>query len=154
MALASVLLAALSLVSIALAVPTLPIPGVGLLFAFGAPTLAFAGIVAGGVAVGRAKRRQSSTALAVAGVIASLLSLVPALFTAVTLGLLNVLFTAGPIDVHRSFQVHTQHGGAPLGAFAGAPAPPPAEPAPAPPRAPGSPPPAFPPPPLEPGRAP
>lgn len=155
MAVASLVFAALSLVSIVVAVPTTPIPGVGAFFAFGAPALAFAGIVAGALSISRGKRRREATGLAVAGVIASTLSLMPALFTAVTFGLLNVLFTAGPIQVQRSFQVHVQKGVAVRGADAGLAMPPPGdEPAQAPPRAPGAPPPAFPPPPLAPRQGP
>jgi hypothetical protein len=156
MALISIVLAALSLVSMALAVPTIPVPGVGAFFAFGAPALAFLGIVAGGVGISRGKRKRAPTGLALTGVIASALSLMPALFTAVTCGLLNVLFTAGPVQVQRAFQIHVQQGIAVVPADAGVapPAAPSAAPGNTPPRPAGTPPPAFPPPPLVPKQAP
>jgi hypothetical protein len=151
MAVSSLVLAALALFSIVLAIPTTPIPGVGAFFAFGAPVLAFAGVVLGGVALSRRKRQRQATSLALAGVIVSVLSLLPAMFTAVTFGLLNVLFSVGPVQVQRSFQMHVQSGGTLQTADAGRPAPPANEPAPAPapPSVPGAPPPAFPPPPLK-----
>jgi hypothetical protein len=158
MALASLLCAALSLVCIAVALPTTAIPGVGAVFAFCAPALAFAGIVLGGVAYARGRKRSAPTGLAMLGVLTSLASLLPALLTAVTLGLLNLLFAHAPVQVQRSFhvQVQTRAGFADAGAGAAQSRPPPAA---APVHSKGSaalgtPPPALPPPPLAPGPSP
>jgi hypothetical protein len=156
MAVSSILLAALSLISIGLGVLATPIPGLGAVFAFGAPALALAGVVTGGVAMSRAKRANQPRDLAVAGAVANALCFVPALLTALTCGVCNALCATGPVQMRRDFHFRVGNPGVqppPAGqGAAGQLAPPPpfgtgggagrAD-------HPNAPPPAFPPPPID-----
>jgi hypothetical protein len=99
-------LAIASFICIGLGVLFTPVPGVGAVFAFGAPLLALAGIIVGGRAVSRAKAVVAgvpgpggamisgpgeASGLAQAAVIASALAFVPAMITALTCGACNAL---------------------------------------------------------------
>jgi hypothetical protein len=110
MAVGSIVLAALSLVSIGLGVLTTPIPVVGAIFSFGAPTLAIAGVITGGLAMSRARRENRSRDLALAGVITSAICFVPALITALTCGVCNALCSTGRIETRRDFHFNIQQG--------------------------------------------
>jgi hypothetical protein len=112
MAVGSIVLAALSLVSIGLGVLTTPVPVVGAIFSFGAPALALAGVVTGGIAMSRAKRENQPRDLAVAGVITNALFFVPALITALTCGVCNALCSTGQIQTRRDFHFGVQRGAA------------------------------------------
>src|SRR3954465_8186277 len=79
MAVGSILLAVLALISMGIGVLTTPIPVVGAVLSFGAPALALLGIVLGGKAMSRAKQRGAVDGTAQAGVIVSALAMVPAL---------------------------------------------------------------------------
>jgi hypothetical protein len=165
--LASILLALAALACVGIGFLTTPIPVVGTVFSFLAPALALAGVVAGGVALSRARRAAQAGDAAVVGIVLGALALVPALLVAMTCGVCNALFTAGGIEARRGFDVRFGSGRAlvapdagPSGAYPPArsavPAPrrppsdtPPDEtPAPGAPRDRAAPPPAFPPPPL------
>jgi len=165
MAVGSIVFAALALACAGLGVITTPIPVLGAVFSFGAPALALAGVVMGGVAMSRGKRARTSTDAAVAGVIFNGLCFVPALLTALTCGVCNALWSGGKIEARRDFHFDVQAGTPRQGASPGQPgrAPePPSQrpgatpqpdqpPAAAPPGA--APPPAFPPPPIQQPRA-
>jgi len=110
MAVGSLVLAALSLVSIGLGVLTTPIPVVGAIFSFGAPTLALAGVITGGLAMSRARRENRSRDLALAGAITSGLCFVPALITALTCGVCNALCSTGRFETRRDFHFNIQQG--------------------------------------------
>jgi hypothetical protein len=144
MAVTSIALAALALLFIPLGVVLAPLPWVGGVFAFGAPALALASVIAGGVAMSRAKRAGAATGAALAGVITGALAFLPALLTALTCGVCNALVTAGKFEAHRDFNVSVRQGYPSAPSDAGRE---PAEPT-APPPSPGAPPPAFPPPPI------
>jgi hypothetical protein len=163
MAVGSIVLAALSFVSIGLGVLATPVPVIGAIFAFGAPTLALAGVITGGMAMSRAKRAGESRDLALAGVVACALLFVPALITALTCGVCNALCSTGQFETRRDFRFGVQPGNPPAPAagagHAGSGAPHAPAPPPPPARrdgAPGSgpdhdaPPPAFPAPPIRP----
>jgi hypothetical protein len=161
MAVGSIVLAALSLVSIGLGVLTTPVPVLGAIFSFAAPALALAGIITGGMALSRARRENQPRDLALAGVIISALCFVPALITALTCGVCNALCSSGPVEIRRDFHFGVQPGaarppdagvggsGPPVPAFP----PPPRVGSPAPAAGsgarPDAPPPAFPPPPIQ-----
>jgi hypothetical protein len=162
MAVGSIVLAALSFVSIGLGVLATPVPVIGAIFAFGAPTLALAGVITGGMAMSRAKRAGESHDLALAGVVACALLFVPALITALTCGVCNALCSTGQFETRRDFRFGVQPGNAPppaagaghagRGALpAPAPPPPPVQrgPASAPDADHDAPPPAFPAPPIQ-----
>jgi hypothetical protein len=157
MAVGSILLAVLALISMGIGVLTTPIPVVGAVFSFGAPALALLGIILGGKAMSRAKQRGAVDGTAQAGVIVSALAMVPALLTAMTCGVCNAMCADGKFETQRSFnmrigqplQDRDASTGTATGTDDGAPPPPPA---PSPPAAPGAPPPAFPPPPIDPHR--
>jgi hypothetical protein len=120
MAVGSIVLAALSLASIGLGVLATPVPVLGAIFSFAAPALALAGIIAGGIAMSRARRENQPRDLALAGVIASALCFVPALITALTCGVCNALCSAGPVEIRRDFHFGVQPGATrPPGADAG-----------------------------------
>jgi hypothetical protein len=152
MAAGSLALAVVSFVCIVLGVVLAPMPGVGALFAFGAPALALAGIVIGGKAMSRDKQRGASPGFAQAGVFASTIAFVPALLTAMTCGVCNALCAGGEFSAQRHFDVQFGNAQPPSAGAAGAgsaePPPPPAQSQK--PDAPGTPPPAFPPPPIAP----
>jgi hypothetical protein len=151
MAAGSLALAAVSFVCIVLGVLFAPLPGVGAVFAFGAPALALAGIILGGKAMSRDKQLGQPSGLAQAGVIASTIAMVPALLTAMTCGVCNAFCASGDFQVQRHFDVQvggSQPGSSGSGAAGSGGAPPPA--APEKPSEPGTPPPPFPPPPIAP----
>lgn len=143
------------------------IPVVGTLLSFAAPLLAIAGIVTGGLGLSRAKRDGEPTGTPTAGLIVSIVALIPALLVAVTCGLCNACFTAGMMSPQQQNQQWWLDGGqSPFGpGLQPSPSSPlgpqqPGQPQPGQPQpgqqqpgagqgAPGAPPPAFPPPPLD-----
>jgi len=158
----SILLGIVALISTGLGVLTTPVPVLGALFSFGAPALALAGVITGGIALSRGRQAGRATDGATAGLIVSAVAFIPALLTALTCGVCNAMCSAGDLQNQRNFHYSVGQG---AGADAGVkllPPPPlqppapsdptaPAEPAaPAAPRRPGAPPPAFPPPPMNP----
>lgn len=107
----SLVMAALSLVCVGLSVvTTLWAPTAAAAFSFGAPALALAGVVSGGMAMSRAKREKRSGDVGLAGAILSGLCLVPALITALTCGVCNALFSNGKVETHKSFDFRIQRG--------------------------------------------
>lgn len=105
MAWVSIGLGVLSLVCVGLGVLFTPLPVVGAVFAFGAPMLATAGIVTGGIALSRARSARASAsgapysgAAPLTGVIISSVALLPALLTALTCGVCNALFSTAHIQ--------------------------------------------------------
>jgi hypothetical protein len=104
-ALGSILLSFLSCVSIALGILLTPVPGVGAVFAFGAPALALAGIVLGGRALSIRRRSGLSDGAALVGVVLSSLCFFPALLTALTCGTCNALCATGKVSTSRDFQL-------------------------------------------------
>jgi len=81
------------------------VPVAGTILSFGAPVLAIAGIVMGGLALSRAKREGDSTGLATAGIIVNVIAVIPAIIVALTCGLCNACVTAGmmaPQDPNRT----------------------------------------------------
>jgi hypothetical protein len=162
MGLLSILLAALAAVCAGVGVLTAFIPTLGLIFAFGAPALAVAGIMLGGSAMSQAKRAGQTSETGRLGAILSAVAFVPSLLVALTCGVCNAFFSSGNLKVHKDFRVGT----APYDDVAGAQALPPpprggagasepgAEPPNAPPADGKAPPPpttTLPPPPLPPG---
>lgn len=83
------------------------VPVLGTLLSFGAPLLAIAGIVMGGLAMSRAKREGESGSTGLAGVIVNVVALVPAVVVAMTCGLCNACVTAGMLDpdTRRAFRL-------------------------------------------------
>lgn len=71
------------------------LPGVGTVLSFGAPLLALAAIVTGGVAVTRANREGVSNGVGVAGIVVGAVALLPAIVVALTCGMCNACVTAG-----------------------------------------------------------
>ncbi len=74
------------------------IPFLGTLLSFGAPMLALAGIVMGGLALSRAKRDGEPTGAPTAGLILNIVALIPALVVALTCGLCNACISAGVMN--------------------------------------------------------
>jgi hypothetical protein len=74
------------------------IPFLGTLLSFGAPLLAIAGIVLGGLGLSRAKRDGEPTGAPTAGLILNIVALIPALVIALTCGLCNACITAGAMN--------------------------------------------------------
>jgi hypothetical protein len=151
MAAGSLVLALVSFVCIVFGVLLSAVPGLGAVFAFGAPALAIAGIVLGGKAMSRPKQQGAVSGVGQAGVIASTIALVPALITAMTCGVCSAFCADGGFQTQRRFNVQfgtpqqQQHpGSGAAGSGAAQPQRPdtPADP--------GAPPPAFPPPPIAP----
>lgn len=132
------------------------IPVVGTLLSFAAPLLAIGGIVTGGLGLSRAKRDGEPTGTPTAGLIVSIVALIPALLVALTCGLCNACFTAGMMSPQQGDPQWWLDGGSPTGPGLSPGSPfgpsqpgqPPddQQPGQAPP---GVPPPAFPPPPLD-----
>ena len=126
------------------------IPFLGTLLSFGAPLLAIAGIILGGLALSRAKRDGEPTGAPTAGLILNIIALIPALVIALTCGLCNACITAGAMNPQTQQDQWWLDGGAgnpfapqpgfPLGPDAGTTGVGPAMP--------GQPPPMFPPPPM------
>jgi hypothetical protein len=153
MAAGSLVLAVVSFICIVLGVVFAPLPGIGAVFAFGAPALAITGIVLGGKAMSRDKQRGAVSGLGQAGVIASTIALVPALLTALTCGVCNALCAGGDFQTQRHFNVQfgsPQQGGQGRAGSGGAGNGGQQPPAPDKPAEPGAPPPPFPPPPIAP----
>ena len=122
MGLLSIFLSALAVVCAGVGVLTTPIPKIGLIFAFGAPALAVAGIMVGGSAMSRAKRAGGQTSeTGKLGAILSAIAFVPSLLVALTCGVCNAFFSSGNFKVDKNFRV----GSPPFAADAGAPALPP-----------------------------
>jgi len=132
------------------------VPYLGVVMSFGAPLLALAGIVVGGIGLSRAKRDGEPTGTATAGIIINSVSLIPAVLIALTCGMCNACMTAGVMNPQNddrwwldggapTFPVDPgqQPGALPFAVDAGAGVFPPAVP--------GAPPPVWPPPPLGPG---
>jgi hypothetical protein len=140
------------------------VPVLGFVFAFGAPVVALAAVVFGGVALSQARKEEQESAAGLAGVILGVVTFVPALVVAMTCGACNACMTAGvlaPGGQGVKWQINpgqvTQPAAkkpAKKAGMTGAPdktAAPEAPAEPAKPPEPGSPPPAFPPPPFAPG---
>ncbi|HKP58170.1 MAG TPA: hypothetical protein VJV78_15665 [Polyangiales bacterium] len=106
MGLLSILLSALAVVCAGVGVLTTPIPKIGLIFAFGAPALAIAGIMVGGSAMSRAKREGGqSSETGKLGAILSAIAFVPSLLVALTCGVCNAFFSSGNFKVDKHFRV-------------------------------------------------
>lgn len=92
------------------------IPFLGTLLSFGAPLLAIAGIVMGGLALSRAKRDGDRTGAPTAGLIINIVALIPALVIALTCGLCNACVTASVMSPTRKGRPWwLDGGGSPLG---------------------------------------
>jgi hypothetical protein len=115
MGLLSILLSALAVVCAGVGVLTTPIPKLGLIFAFGAPALALAGIILGGSAMSKAKRAGQTSETGRIGAILSALAFVPSVVVALTCGVCNAFFSTGDMQVQKNFHF----GGQPFGADAG-----------------------------------
>lgn len=133
------------------------IPFLGTVLSFGAPLLAIAGIVLGGLGLSRAKRDGQPTGAPTAGLIVNIIALIPALLIALTCGLCNACITAGAMSPQQGDPWWMDGGASP---FAPVPSSPPSvaledagSAVPSAPMIPGQPPPAFPPPPLGPADA-
>jgi hypothetical protein len=130
MGLLSILLSALAVVCAGVGVLTTPIPKLGLVFAFGAPVLAIAGIMLGGSAMSKAKRAGQTSETGRIGAILSALAFVPSVVVALTCGVCNAFFTTGDLHVQKDFRFNASPFGRDAGAR-GLPAPqrvPPADP--------------------------
>jgi len=132
------------------------VPILGPLLAFGAPVLALAGCVTGGLGISRARQEGDSTGPATAGLIISIIGFLCGLVLAVTCGFCGALCTAASLSPNNRYQRNNQgfryNVGWPDAAVAPGFAP---IPGPGPSGQSGSgPPPAFPPPPLQPGTQP
>jgi hypothetical protein len=104
MGLLSILLSGLAIVCAGIGVLTTPFPVLGLIFAFGAPALAVAGVMLGGSAMSKAKRAGQTNETAKIGVILNAIAFVPSLLVALTCGVCNALFSSGNVQVQRDFQ--------------------------------------------------
>jgi hypothetical protein len=114
----SIVLAVLSLLCIGAGVMTTPVPVVGTVFSFGAPTLALLGVILGGVDISSRRRAGQSSDAALAGVILSALCFLPALATSLTCGVCNALFSSAPIDVRRDIRFDVRNNPQPQVRFA------------------------------------
>ena len=101
MGLLSIVLSALAVVCAGIGVLTTPIPTLGLIFAFGAPVVALAGILLGGSAMSRAKREGQTSETGKIGAILSAIAFVPSVLVALTCGVCNAFFTTGDFKVHK-----------------------------------------------------
>lgn len=110
MGLLSILLSGLAIVCAGIGVLTTPFPVLGLIFAFGAPALAVAGVMLGGSAMSKAKRVGQTDETAKIGVILNAIAFVPSLLVALTCGVCNALFSSGNMQVQRDIRF-----GSPLG---------------------------------------
>jgi hypothetical protein len=115
MGLLSILLSALAVVCAGVGVLTTPIPKLGLIFAFGAPALALAGIMLGGSAMSKAKRIGQTSETGRIGAILSALAFVPSVVVALTCGVCNAFFSTGDMQVQKNFRFGVQ----PFGGDAG-----------------------------------
>lgn len=103
MGLLSILLSALAVVCAGVGVLTTPIPKLGLVFAFGAPALALAGIMLGGSAMSKAKKVGQTSETGRIGAILSALAFVPSVIVALTCGVCNAFFSTGNLQVQKDF---------------------------------------------------
>jgi hypothetical protein len=74
------------------------VPVLGSLLSFGAPVVAIAGVVMGGVAMSRAKQMGQESGPAIAGLVVSIIAFFPALLVALTCGMCNACVTAGALN--------------------------------------------------------
>ena len=74
------------------------VPILGSLLSFGAPIVAIAGVVMGGVAMSRAKQAGQESGAAIAGLIVSIIAFFPAVVVALTCGMCNACATAGMMN--------------------------------------------------------
>jgi len=74
------------------------VPFAGSLFSFGAPLLALAGIVTGGIALSRARAEGQPTGAGLAGLIVSIIAFLCSLVVAVTCGMCNLLCSGGMMN--------------------------------------------------------
>jgi hypothetical protein len=107
MGLLSILLSALAVVCAGIGVLTSPIPKLGLIFAFGAPAVAVAGIMLGGSAMSRARRSGETSETGRIGAILSAFAFVPSVLVALTCGVCNAFFSTGNVNVHKDFRIGT-----------------------------------------------
>ncbi len=98
MAWGSVAVGALSFIMMVMGFFLSPVPILGSLLSFGAPVVAIAGIVMGGVAMSRAKQMGQESGAATAGLIVSIIAFFPALLVALTCGMCNACVTAGALN--------------------------------------------------------
>jgi hypothetical protein len=117
MGLLSILLTALAVVCAGVGVLTTPIPKLGLIFAFGAPALALAGIMLGGSAMSKAKRTGQTSETGRIGAILSALAFVPSVIVALTCGVCNAFFSTGDLQVQKNFHFGVQPFGGDAGTF-------------------------------------
>ncbi len=104
MGLLSILLSALAVVCAGIGVLTTPLPKVGLIFAFGAPLLAIAGVMVGGSAMSKAKRTGQPSETGKIGAILSAIAFVPSVLVALTCGVCNAFFSTSDLQVQRNFR--------------------------------------------------
>lgn len=112
MGLLSILLSGLAMVCAGIGVLTTPFPVLGLIFAFGAPALAVAGVMLGGSAMSKAKRAGQTNETAKIGVILNAIAFVPSLLVALTCGVCNALFSTGNVQVQRDIRFGSPFGSA------------------------------------------
>jgi hypothetical protein len=117
MGLLSILLSALAVVCAGVGVLTTPIPKIGLVFAFGAPAIALAGIMLGGSAMSKAKRGGQTSETGRLGAILSAIAFVPSVVVALTCGVCNAFFSSGDMRVQKNFHFGVQPFGPDGGVF-------------------------------------
>jgi hypothetical protein len=117
MGLLSILLSALAVVCAGVGVLTTPIPKLGLVFAFGAPVLALAGIMLGGSAMSKAKKTGQTSETGRIGAILSALAFIPSVIVALTCGVCNAFFSTGDMQVQKNFHFGVQPFGNDAGTF-------------------------------------
>jgi hypothetical protein len=101
MALASILLAIVSVGCAAAGMVMTLVPRLGSVFSFAAPALALLGIVLGGLALSRRQREGLRTDVARAGVILSTIAFVPGVLVALTCGMCNALCATGELRMQK-----------------------------------------------------
>jgi hypothetical protein len=119
MGLLSILLSALAVVCAGVGVLTTPIPKLGLIFAFGAPVLALAGIMLGGSAMSKAKKGGQTSETGRIGAILSAIAFVPSVIVALTCGVCNAFFSTGNMQVQKDFHFGVTPGVTPFGTDGG-----------------------------------
>jgi hypothetical protein len=117
MGLLSILLSALAVVCAGIGVLTTPIPKLGLVFAFGAPAIALAGLMLGGSAMSKAKRGGQTSETGRLGAILSAIAFVPSVVVALTCGVCNAFFSTGDMQVRKNFHFGVQPFGFDGGTF-------------------------------------
>ena len=141
--LVSLLLAIAALLGTIAGVLLTPFPSVAAALSFAAPLLAVASVVAGAVAISRARRMGDRSTLGLVGLVSGVLVFCPSTFVAMTCGMCNAMVgTHGGWQrtdggMHFRFQQPPPGWHWPDGGMRGAPAPPPGMP-PAPPPPPGA----------------